>query len=215
MNTISKSKFADKCGVSKQAITKAVKSGAVITDGNGKVDLDHRVTRDYVKEQKRKAKLKPKPLKKKHGEVAVNVPQSENQTNKKGEQLNLPSISDINSIRREDLIGYQKPDLDKLKVYEEARLKNIQVQEKEGTLISRALVEKVFSKIYTVDTEQLRAMEERLAPKILDICKVGHEDSEAVKVREEVNNQISKILENIKRIIDKFLVDIDSEKLKE
>lgn len=48
MNITSKSHFSKMCGVSKAAVTKAVRVGLIVVDDTGAVNLDHRKTRQYL-----------------------------------------------------------------------------------------------------------------------------------------------------------------------
>jgi phage terminase Nu1 subunit (DNA packaging protein) len=199
MKKVSKTDFADMCGVSKAAISKACAAGNIKTIGEGrkqKVDVDHRLTKDYLSE--------------KVGSSSAN--QSRDELLPSGDQMDLP-ISDINAINRDEILLYEKPQLERLKLFEQAKLENIKVAEKEGTLISRELVERVFSKIYTVDTQQLRPLEDVLTPEICAIFGAQDDSPEGAKVRKKINEKVLAALDHIKRIIDEYLISIGSDKL--
>ncbi|MEE8206496.1 MAG: hypothetical protein V3T82_06070 [Nitrospinaceae bacterium] len=94
MNTTSKSHFSKMCGISKAAVTKAVRAGLIIVDDAGAVNLDHRITRQYLSSkrsalgggaaqlpgskipEKKPRAVKPKaPAKKKTAKVKPKAPQ--------------------------------------------------------------------------------------------------------------------------------------------
>ena len=211
-------------GISKAAITKAAERGDIILTKQGKVDLEHRITLEYIRrhkddyqppaEEKKPPKKKPakKPAKK-----TEKKPEKKKEKKPEppgtGEQLCLP-INDIASIDRSNIHLYEKKDLEKLKIFEQAILENLKVKEKEGKLIDRALVAQVFSKIYTIDTEQLRSLEDNLTPKICGIFNVSDDTTESIAVKKEINIAVTKALDHIKRLIDEFLIGVGEGKVK-
>jgi hypothetical protein len=221
-STTTRAQLSRDLGVSKPAITKAVDRGDVILTASGKVDLNHRVTLEYIRrhdknyqppEPKQKTERKPKSKSEQKKKTKKKKPKADDQTvEPEDDQLLLP-MGGITAIDRSTIHLYEKRDLEKLKIFEQATLENIKVQEKEGKLISRELVSRVFAKIYTVDTEQLRALEDNLTPKICGVFGISEDSTESVKVKKEINVAVSKALSHIKRLIDSHLVSVGDKKL--
>lgn len=212
--TMKKAAFSRLCGVSKQAIDKAVLSGSVIMLGKV-VDLTHRITVEYLSNKNPEYKNKlaeVKPVKKKQ---AISEPELPIITAPKvsGDAPPFMLTSDITQISVRDLIHYEKKDLEKLKLYEQTRKENLVVREKEGELVKRSLVARVFGQQYSVLKEQVGTLEDKVTK---DICAIFGETEDcdnSVKVREKINIETGKALTHFKRILNDYLDAVASEKI--
>lgn len=211
------------CGVSKAAITKAADTGSIgmVVDGKKQVvNLDHHLTKEYMNSKgivgtkdglklatgqpQRGKTVGKKPLAK-EDPLVITAPIS----NAHG----LPVIKSLDDIDETNLFLLEKRDIDKLKAYEQALETRLKREERRGLLIPRNTVKLIFSKIYTVDNNELKTMEDRLSPAICGIFGEGDDSENSVKVRKLLNDEITKALHHIKRIINDYLVKVGSEKI--
>ena len=211
MNTVTKSHFAGMCGVSKVSITKACKAGKLGLVKNGKrevVNLDHRLTKEYLSGKKpqdsdaEKPKSKPKS---KDDPLVITAPESDEYG-----ELAIKSLDDIDESNIHLLTKNQ---IDIFKGWESALATRQKREEARSLLIRRETVKLIFSKIYTVDNNELKTMEDRLAPAICGIFGEGDDSENSVKVRKLLNDEITKALHHIKRIINDHLVKVGSDKI--
>lgn len=208
MNTVSKAHFAQMCSVSKAAITKACKAGSLGTEGEGRkqvINLDHRLTKEYLKDKAGSAPKKEQSKKSAADPFEITAPESD--------EHGLPAIRSLDDINESNLFLLEKKDIDKLKAYEQALETRLKREERRGILISRDTVKLVFSKIYTVDNNELKTMEERLTPAICGIFGEEDDSGKTVLVRKLLNDEITKSLRHIKRIVNDFLVRQGSDKI--
>jgi len=211
--TTTKAAFARLCGVSKQAIDKAVKSGSVILSGK-KVDLTHRITVEYLSNKNTEYKndlAEPKPVKKKS--VPENPPPKITAPPVDDDAEPFMLTSDITNISVKDLIHYEKKDLEKLKLYEQTRKENLVVREKEGELVKRDLVARVYAQQYSVLKEQIGTLEDKVTKDICAIFGESEESLQSVKVREKINIETGKALNHFKRVMNDYLDRVGSEKI--
>ena len=101
----------------------------------------------------------------------------------------------------------------KLKEYETAMKARQMRDESRGFLIERALVRSFISRLYTIDTNQIKTQEDRLVP---ELCGVfGKQDGcpESFDARKLIKDDGAELLRSIKRMMDDFLVKLREEKL--
>jgi phage terminase small subunit len=197
-NTTLKAHFARDYGLSKPAVHKAIKTGKIQTvevDGKEVIDLDHRLTKEYMRlHSGKKDKPKKTPQKKSKPEKETDDEESQ----RLGLQLSL-ELSD------DQLLRFEKVDIDKLDKIESARTRQFNREVSRGNYIDRDLVKSVFAQLYSVDTNELKEMEDRLTPLICGVFKMNDDSPEAVQVRRLLNEEITKSLQHIQRIMDDFL----------
>lgn len=98
-----------------------------------------------------------------------------------------------------------KIQIDKIHKLEALLKVRVERQHKRRELIERSLVQSVFSRLYTVDVNELRTLGAKLAPAISGI--LGCDDPEVVlAVEKTIDNEVIKSLSHIKRIVNDFLV---------
>lgn len=210
-NTVTKKHFADQCGVSRAAITKACQVGTIGTDSEGNVNLDRSITQAYLKAKLARNKPKPPPVGKpprkpgpKPGAKAIKkAQQAEALEYQHGHFPELKSLDDLNST---NMHLYDKADVDKFKSLESALINKVKREELQGLLIRRSTVRTVFSKLYTIDTNQWKTLEDRLAPDICGIFDFEEGCPEEVEVRKKISREVVKTMKFVKRLMDDFLI---------
>jgi hypothetical protein len=208
-NTVNKKHFADQCGVSRAAITKACQAGLIGTDAKGNVNLDRSITKSYLKDKlakkaakdrKQPVKPLPRPPKKKPGPKPKPKPQQE------APEIIFPELTNLDQINGNNIHLYDKGDIDKFKSLETALSTKTKREELLGTLIKRSTVRTVFAKLHTIDTNQWKTLEDRLAPGISGIFGFEEGCKEEVEVRRQINEEVAKTLRHEKRLLDDFLI---------
>ncbi len=193
-NLISQKAFADLCGVSAPAISKAIRNERLNKVGT-KIDLDCELSKQFLKIQKeKKPKSQKKPANKKTAKKKENI-----------EDEDKPQMSLSLELTDAQLLLFPKLDIDKLDKIEAAKTKKFNRQVARGKYIHRDMIKSVFAKLYSVDTNELKEMEDRLTPGICGVFKKNDDSPEAVQVRQLLNEEITKSLRHIQRIMDDFL----------
>ena len=100
--------------------------------------------------------------------------------------------------------------VDMRKALANARKAEMEVEIKRKDLISRELISHVFRKIYTIDSTEWRGLGPRIAPDIMAICEV-EDPTKEVEISDLVEQQVFRTLGHVKRLINSFLEDIESE----
>jgi len=212
MNLIPQSKFKDLVGISKQAVSQLVKSGAVTSVKKGRypqIDLDGALTQQYLAEKQDK--------------------KTESETDYSFESRPLPSI-----------IPGDKRSYEIEKIREQIQEIQIKNAIKRGDLVEKKLIKKVFDRLYSIDQQQLKPLGVNVSPKISAVYNVGNTEKtlqilELIKSEDpELKNEIGRILnagepdrinemnqiledaigvvlENVQREIAKFLESIEKE----
>jgi len=100
--------------------------------------------------------------------------------------------------------------VDLRKALANAEKAEMEVKIKMKDLISRALVERVFRKIYTIDSTEWRGLGPRIAPDIMAICKV-EDPTKEVEISDLVEQQVFRTLAHVQRVINIFLEEVESD----
>ena len=124
-------------------------------------------------------------------------------TREPSEARQLPlNLEDFNP---EHLGDVSKAELDKVKIFQQARTAAIKADHERGKLILRDTVRRVFANIATVHKSELRAFEDRLAPEICAIFGVQEDADESVEVRKLLNMETTKILRHIQVLVAEYV----------
>jgi hypothetical protein len=226
MNWLNQSEFAKLVGVSRAAISKAVKRGLVVKDPSQGIDVDHPANIEYRNSQHdsrtRRKDSERKPKKPKRSEIKPEkvenlppasvkaIPDEISEQMSPGQQMEM--YENINLNGPDHLIT--KLDADRLKTIETAREKQIKRLEARGKLIDRDFVASIFNTIYKIDTGELRPLGDKLAPELAAICDV--DDNETIqRMNEHVEKTIYKSLEHIRRRINNALEEIKAEAIED
>lgn len=233
---ISQSAFARLAKISRQSITKAITKGKLRKHpGTTNINLNDPSSIDYLQNEtpnrtkiKKKTKdpsgtkQKKKATKKKTGKVSPKNEKSGKAAYKKlahdldtfdddDIEYELPDDVDYDDI---DLERISKAKADRYHKIEQTKKIKIERLAKEGLLIERTLVQQVFGQIYMIDSNQFKTMGDKLAPDIAALA--GIDDPEIIiKINEKIESAAFKILKHIKADIDKFLLSIKAEEIKE
>lgn len=216
--------------VSKQAVNKN-KNLPFIMEGKDKYyDLTDPVIKKWLKSQplkptkkaapkvKKKAavikkvsksKVKPKPAKK-----SVNKKTVKKKAVKKPAKKKIPTLGDIpdhlkkladsGQLTFAKAMTLSKYELECIKLYEQIKEIKVKADDKRGLSIDRRLIKTVFSKIYEIEMNQLLPLKEKLIPDLSAIYGVKNEKLN-IKAGKKLDDEIWKILGNIKIELNKFL----------
>lgn len=221
MTPVTQAFIVEKTGLSKQAISKAVKAGHFTIckhGGKQKIDLDGHLTVEW---------LMLHPMKSKNGDV----PQ-EKEINY--DQYFIPAGNTSTDLT-------SKRSLENTKLNEQIEKLRIENQQKRGNLIAKNLIVKVFNRVYSILQNQFKPMGINAMPKIsavynssnivkakeilklfdieddtrkrseiLNILNSGEQDrvNEGNQILED---SVGDILKNVQRAIKKFLESIEEE----
>ena len=236
---ISGAEFGRLAGVSRAAISKSLKQGKLIKTGS-KFDTDHPTNAAYIKYRSMspsgksksvkpvtkaksprrktalelKVKSKSKPAPKKQPPKKKSKPESELKPaiESKQETIHLPEYTETDLSSIDDMNLLPRADLDRLKIIEAIEASRVKKDKDRDNLIPRDLVRHIFSKIYSIDVNEFKNLGMNLAPAIAAITE---NDSPEVttKINELIDKELHSILSHIKRIINDFLIKIESKKI--
>ena len=120
----------------------------------------------------------------------------------------LPDIA-IPSDLSADLGKYN---IDILKSIEQIKGMQVKREKERQELVSRELTQKLFHKIYIVDTNEWKTIGDKLAPDLAAIAGVDDSDI-IIKMNQRIEKEVYKILNHTKRIINDFLKGIEAEEI--
>lgn len=113
----------------------------------------------------------------------------------------------LDALNTHDFSKLPGPAVQKMQRLEAALKTRVDREAKRGGLIDRNLVSVVFAKRYQIDTNQLRPLAAKVAPDLA--AELGVEDPETVlKIEKRLDDEISRILTHVKRLMDDFLKGI-------
>lgn len=208
---ISPAEFARQIGYTRQAVSKAIKTGVLPTVKSGDsvmVNPGDRIVVEYArnalyvrgKEQKKAKTKKPvedKGKKKAKAEKPVEV--TENDI-----PVYLKKMADSGDLLFEQFIGLTKTEADKIKIYEQLKQIRVKTQREKKELISRKLVRVQFGKIYEIYTNEFQQIKTKIVPDIAGI--MGCTDaSKMIEADKKIDEELWRVRKHIKIEIDKFL----------
>jgi hypothetical protein len=224
MRWVNQSKFAELAGVSRAAISLAIKRGRVIRQGKMGIDLEDPVNVTYLQSENdsrtrskkpKKTTKKPKPTKKSKPKPKKLPPASEKaQPVEEVEYYHEPEHEAL--LETYDLNGnafIDRATADRLKVIEQARTLEIKRLKERGKLVDREHVSRIFNMLYKIDTGELRPLGDKLAPEVAAICGISGDSEIERKISSYIEDEIYKTLEHIKRRINDGLADIEAEEI--
>jgi hypothetical protein len=216
---MSQSEFVRYAGVSRQAISKALKTGLIPStkiDGKLRIDTSNHQVKKYLENKKIKS-LSPKKAKKTKPRQSLKTENKENiETGQSLDEKQIPkyikTLSDSGNLIYEHLVSLAKSDFDKLKIYEQIKQIRVKTQIQEGQVISRKLIKILFGKLYEIDRNEFLQIKSKIIPDIAGLF--GCTDSEKMIAAEKiVDEELYKTLKHIKIEIDKFLLKMGEEKI--
>lgn len=215
-NVVTQSGFAKLCGVSPEAVRKAILAGKIDAEGEGRkkrILLAGVNTIDYLNDRnsQRKKSVKAQPIavlpqsQMPEEQLQASIPQPKNQkTSSINKVKNILDFDDENI----NLADFSQTDIKKLKDLETARKAAQERKKSRGDLIDRKLVTTILGKIYTIEVNQIKPIADKSSSKIAAIFK--DEDPEKIlKVSQVLSSDISQALNHIKHSVERFLNHIN------
>ena len=215
-DVITQSGFAKLCGVSSEAVRKAIVAGKIDAIGEGRkkrILLAGVNTIGYLNDRnsQRKKSVKSQPIaapaavsisEEKSSEPAAQPPES-----KSPFAVNINNILDFEN-EDIDLSQISQNDLKKLQVLESAKKNALERKMKRGDLVDRKLLSAFLGKIYTIEVNQLKPIADKSPSKIAAIFE--NEDAEKMlKVSQILAEDIADALNHIQHTTDRFLDSIN------
>ena len=200
-----KTNFAKRAGISRQAVYKLLNEGKLTVGSTGKLDVMNKTNLEYL--SSKKGGLIPNSKKPK--KQAIKEGKADRKTTNQPTKDNNDGIVELQG----DLNTISHASANKLKTIESIRKIQIANDAARLELVSRESVKKVFSKLYQIDINQLRTLGPNLSPDIAAL--IGTDDNEIMlKISDLVDKEVFVILKQIKRLLNDFLKDIKSEGIK-
>ena len=205
MKLYTKAEFSRVAGVCTASIAKAIKTGRVKVFGEGRsarVDAMDPVNMMYING----IEVHPTAGRKKSSSVP----------NKPGPAPLPPSeVEDLTELLDSGNLGViSKQSADRIKTIAQIQQIRVKTEEMRKELIPRVLVQRIISKLYTIDVNEFRTLGPNLAPEIAALA--GIDDSETIiKIEAIVEKEVYNILRHVKRLMDDFLKSVEAEEIKE
>ena len=211
---MSQAGFARLCGVSSEAVRKAIVAGKVDarSEGRSKIILlsgQNSVAYLHDKNAQRKKTItsKPSDLSEINKYQKKSIPPVSSKENQNGHSSTFKNIIDL-TAENIDINSISLADVNKIKGIESARKSAQDRNIARGDLIDRKIVTTVFGKIYTIEVNELKPIADKTPSKIAAIF--GDEDSKKIlKVNQLLSSEITKVLKHINYEVDRFLKDIN------
>lgn len=210
---ISQAELSRMCGVSRPAICKASKSDKIILDSDGKIDTDNPVNRSYIsrhngigkqigssekKEQEPKEKRKSnKPTESVKDEKIASMNKRQYEQQEEDERIPTGFYT-----KEEEEIIEKRHLFEALKVKADAELKNIQIDEKNGALADRELIEFAFTELE--QAIQTHFFDIAITQSI-DICALLGKHDYETDVQDIIAKGNQQRIQEIKRILRKII----------
>lgn len=117
---------------------------------------------------------------------------------------NLKKLADSGQLTFAKAMTLSKYELECIKLYEQIKEIKVKADDKRGLSIDRRLIKTVFSKMYEIEMNQLLPLKEKLIPDLSAVYGVKNEKLN-IKAGKKLDDEIWKILANIKIELNKFL----------
>lgn len=215
-NLVTQSAFAKLCGVSPEAVRKAIIAGKIDAVGEGRkkrILLAGINTIGYLNDRnsQRKNLVKsqqaatPPPVS--QLEEQAPAPLNESRKDNSIPEVNINNILDFEN-EDIDLSKFNQTDLKKLQILEGAKGKALDRKTKRGDLIERKLLSAFLGKIFTIEVNQLKPIADKSPSKIAAIFE--DEDAEKIlKVSQILADDIAQALNHIQHTTNRFLDSIN------
>ena len=202
MELITQAELSRIAKCSRAAVNQAVKSNRLRKiKGSGKLNLNDKLTKVFIEDTLQNiVKHNPGTLPKR------------NKSNRKPDNNNPNSPNlEISSDNPDEQM--QKLYWDIRKTKESALKVEVERNKARGVLIKRDLVQRVFAKLYTIDSNELKPLGDKLAPELAAIFE-SDDPKLILKVNKKIEKEIFRSLGHVKRLMNDFLIKIGTEKIK-
>jgi hypothetical protein len=211
VNLIKKAKLADGLQISRQAISDAVRRGA-LAQVEGRIDLDAPDTKAYIAAVERRKDITFNP---------VARPQARSRYKKRttlargkpvGTELTEISSSgtrmgDMTLDVEPDAVVLSRAQLERLKVAESVIKMRVETKAKRQELVSREITAGVFAELASVDTSEFHPLADKISVDVAAKC--GVEDEEVIlEVKKIINKHVFRALKHRQRLMDDYLQKI-------
>ena len=208
---LTQSKFAAYCGVSRVAINKLLKKGALVARPDRKLDTENIINQDYILKHRKE----PPPF-----DSAQPQKPKKNKKSKINKKTKAPNYIPMEAMPPED--GNSNPGssrdlykeileksvLETHKVLAQVRQLQVKTAKERGELIDRELIKKVFAKLYMIDTGELKTFGAKVSPEIASILGVSGND-DILKVKECIDSKMHTILKHVQRVYADALKEME------
>ena len=181
--------LADIKGVSKQAVSKAVQRGLLISKKKGgsvQIDLDHKLTKLYLKNISRQE------IEQKHKQLqaASKIEGKRKYTKKVKSEAEKYAEERANNLEAKRLAELDKINAVTNKI-------NIEIAERTKNLIPKDLCDSVFQRMSSVMVNYFMTLGERLAPEVTGICKIN-DSKKMIAVKERIDEEVERCIKQFK-----------------
>jgi len=197
MKMISSGALAKIKGVTKQAVSKALKEGRLIGRKKGRqyeINLHHRLTKIYLKNMSRQ-EIDQK-LKQVRDKSIIKSKENTKKKHKTKKEKELLSFSKKYEKERNDNIETKRlAELGKLNAA--TNKLNIEIAEKTKSLIPKDLCNDVFQNMSNIIINYFFTLGERLAPDVTAICKIN-DSKKQIAVKHRIDEEVQRCIKQFK-----------------
>ena len=182
---ITKTEFAKKMGVTKQAIDDLLRKEKIESD-RGKINLNNVLVKEWVARHKDR---------------------------KNSDAYSKPSKGPRDSHKAELVDQFKKTNLEKIKIIEQTKKLQMENEVQRGELISKKSVQAVFDKLAAIESNELLNFGNKITPRIISTLGLKP-NAKTAKVNKLIETEMYKTINHIKKIMADFLVKIQAKKIK-
>jgi hypothetical protein len=218
--------FANSIGASRQAIYKAYRAGTfpvVEIEGVLHIDPNNKLVVDYKAIITSKKTARPGHVsapKKRTKTLKRQSSGKKKKTSRLGKttsvlnQADIPEylkrIADSSALSFQQMTALSKPEVDKIKIYEQIKQIRVKTQRDRHELISRKLVRVVFGKLHEIDMNEFLAIKTRVVPELSKIFQCTDADK-LLEAEKKIDEELWEVLHHVKHETDKFLNQIGAD----
>jgi len=193
MELISPAKFSRKLGVSRAAISSAIKRGALRTVPDGKrpkIDLHDKLTIDYMRDKNAQRTGTP---------TEATSSSSTSDTDKRGNGSKADS-GDNDLINQGEIPGAGPSPVEAKteRILTQNAREKINLAKEMGLLIEKDMVDKLFDKLYAILLNHFHPAGDRLSPVLCDVAGVT-DPAVRIKMKKIIDEEVTRGLREFKR----------------
>lgn len=215
MELISQAELARRLKLTRASILYAIRKEQLNTYGEGKdirIDFMGDETIDYINRINEKQKSGKIPNKKKPGQRKKKPKLVKTKPRKSNEQVNTIDEGKLRQDFQANPNSLSRSDVERLKVVEQTNALIIKNEKDRNQLIARQTVQRVISKHFTIEFNQLRSMPANITPELAALCKVD-DTLTLLHMEKLLDEEIFSVLKSIKKLLHEFLEGIGTDGL--